>query len=103
VKLPRDLSGQRVVRALVRLGFVQERRVGSHIRLARNGLRVTVPNHPTLAPKTLQSILRQAQLTSKSLRTRSEHRLSDKFKIQQCSSPSGLPRLLHRLVIRVHS
>ncbi len=60
MKLPRDLSGQRVVRALVRLGFVQERQVGSHIRLARND---AVPNHPTLAPKTLQSILRQARLT----------------------------------------
>jgi predicted RNA binding protein YcfA (HicA-like mRNA interferase family) len=68
VKLPRDLSGQRVVRALVRLGFVQERQVGSHIRLARNEIRVTVPNHPTLAPKTLQSILRQARLTIEDLK-----------------------------------
>jgi predicted RNA binding protein YcfA (HicA-like mRNA interferase family) len=68
VKLPRDLSGQRVVRALVRLGFVQEHQPGSHMRLARNGLRVTVPSHPTLAPKTLQSILRQAQLTIEELK-----------------------------------
>ena len=33
MKLPRDLSGQRVVRALKRSGFVEERQEGSHIRL----------------------------------------------------------------------
>jgi predicted RNA binding protein YcfA (HicA-like mRNA interferase family) len=68
VKLPRDLSGQRVVRALLRLGFVQERQEGSHVRLSKNNLRVTVPNHPALAPKTLQSILRQAQLAIEQLK-----------------------------------
>jgi predicted RNA binding protein YcfA (HicA-like mRNA interferase family) len=63
VKLPRDLSGQRVAQALKRLGFFQERQEGSHIRLARGSLRVTVPAHRVLAPKTLQSILRQAQIS----------------------------------------
>ena len=51
MKLPRDLSGQRVVQALKRLGFIQERQEGSHIRLARGSLRVTVPAHRVLAPK----------------------------------------------------
>ncbi len=60
MKLPRDLRGQRVVRALKRLGFVEERQEGSHIRLVRGSLRVTAPAHRVLAPKTLQSILRQA-------------------------------------------
>ena len=63
MKLPRDLSGQRVVHALKRLGFVQERQEGSHIRLVRGSLRVTVPAHRAIAPKTLQSILRQAQIS----------------------------------------
>ena len=63
MKLPRDLSGQRVVRALKRLGFIEERREGSHTRLVRGSLRVTVPAHHALAPKTLQSILRQAQIS----------------------------------------
>jgi predicted RNA binding protein YcfA (HicA-like mRNA interferase family) len=67
VKLPRDLSGQRVVQALKRLGFIQERQEGSHIRLARGSLRVTVPAHRVLAPKTLQSILRQAQISVEEL------------------------------------
>jgi predicted RNA binding protein YcfA (HicA-like mRNA interferase family) len=68
VKLPRDLSGQRVVNALKRLGFVEERQEGSHIRLARGSLRVTVPAHRALAAKTLQSILRQAQISIEELR-----------------------------------
>ena len=45
MKLPRDLSGQRVVQALKRLGFIEERQEGSHIRLMRGSLRVTVPAH----------------------------------------------------------
>jgi predicted RNA binding protein YcfA (HicA-like mRNA interferase family) len=68
VKLPRDLSGQRVVRALKRLGFTEERQEGSHIRLTRDGLRVTVSAHSALAPKTLQNILRQARITIEELR-----------------------------------
>jgi predicted RNA binding protein YcfA (HicA-like mRNA interferase family) len=68
VKLPRDLSGPEVVRALVRLGFAQDRQDGSHIRLLKGGLRVTVPNHRSIALKTLQSILRQAQITIEELK-----------------------------------
>jgi len=68
VKLPRDLSGQRVVQALKRLGFIEERQEGSHIRVVRGSLRVTVPAHRVLAPKTLGSILRQAQISVEELR-----------------------------------
>ena len=68
MKLPRDLSGQRVVNALKRLGFIEERQEGSHIRLARGSRRVTVPAHRALAAKTLQSILRQAQISVEELR-----------------------------------
>ncbi len=45
MKLPRDLSGQRVVQARKRLGFIEEREEGSHVRLVRGSLRVTVPAH----------------------------------------------------------
>ncbi len=62
MKLPRDVSGPQAVKALRRLGFLREHQEGSHIRLSRGRLRVTVPNHRTLAPKTLQSILRQAEI-----------------------------------------
>jgi predicted RNA binding protein YcfA (HicA-like mRNA interferase family) len=63
VKLPRDLSGREVVKGLKRLGFSVENQEGSHIRLSRGGLRVTVPNHPALLPKTLKSIIKQANVT----------------------------------------
>jgi predicted RNA binding protein YcfA (HicA-like mRNA interferase family) len=68
MKLPRDLSGREVIRALKRLGFIEEHQVGSHVRLSRSGLRVTVLNHASIAPKTLQSILRQARITVEDLR-----------------------------------
>jgi predicted RNA binding protein YcfA (HicA-like mRNA interferase family) len=60
VKLPRDVSGADAVRALQRLGFVVVRQRGSHIRLGKGPLGVTVPAHGSIAPGTLQSILRQA-------------------------------------------
>ena len=63
MKLPRDVSGPEAVKALRRLGFTVTRQDGSHIRLSKGGLHVTVPNHRTLLPKTLQSILRQASIT----------------------------------------
>jgi len=63
VKLPRDVSGARIIRALQRLGFQLTRQTGSHARLAKEGRRVTVPLHGSLAPGTLRSILRQAGLS----------------------------------------
>ncbi|CAN5791978.1 hypothetical protein BH20VER1_BH20VER1_14240 [soil metagenome] len=68
MKLPRDLSGAELVKALRRLGFEVVRQEGSHIRLSRGDRRVTVPNHKTIAPKTLQSILRQADVNVDVLR-----------------------------------
>ena len=64
MKLPRDISGAEAVRALRRLGFTLGEQEGSHIRLTKGGLRVTVPNHKSLAVGTLKSILRQAGLTA---------------------------------------
>ena len=42
MKLPRDLSGADVVRALERAGFTVLRQSGSHIRLGKDEVRVTV-------------------------------------------------------------
>ncbi len=63
MKLPRDVSGADAVRALRRLGFERTRQTGSHVRLSKGGRHVTVPQHPSLAPKTLLSILRQAGMS----------------------------------------
>jgi len=60
VKLPRDVSGGEAVRALRRLGFTFVRQEGSYIRMSKTADRITVPNHKTIRPKTLQSLLRQA-------------------------------------------
>ena len=68
MKLPRDLSGQRVIKGLKRLGFEVTKQEGSHVRLTKGNLRVTVPNHPALLPKTLQSVLRQAGVTFEQLK-----------------------------------
>jgi len=67
VKLPRDLSGDEVCRALQRLGFQFVRQTGSHRHYTKSGLHPCVPMHRALKPKTLQSILRQANITVETL------------------------------------
>jgi predicted RNA binding protein YcfA (HicA-like mRNA interferase family) len=63
VKLPGDISGLEAVKSLRRLGFEVVRQEGSHIRMSKGNVRVTVPNHRQLVPKTLQGILRHAEIT----------------------------------------
>jgi predicted RNA binding protein YcfA (HicA-like mRNA interferase family) len=66
VKLP-SVSGERVVRALKRAGFVELRQRGSHVSLEKKtpdrSFRTVVPMHPSLAKGTLSDILKQAGLT----------------------------------------
>ena len=63
MKLPRDLSGDEVCRALVRLGFEFKRQTGSHRHYAKGPCHPCVPMHREIRPKTLQSILKQADIT----------------------------------------
>jgi predicted RNA binding protein YcfA (HicA-like mRNA interferase family) len=61
MKLPRDVSGDDLARALEHFGYEVVRTTGSHMRLRtyRNGEHyVTIPRHPTLYVGTLASILR---------------------------------------------
>ena len=66
-KLP-VVSGQKVVRALERIGYHVVRQRGSHIRLRdeteSSHLPVTVPDHRTVKPGLLRKILRDADLTT---------------------------------------
>ena len=62
MKLPRDLSGEEVCRALVRLGFDFQRQTGSHRHYAKGSLHPCVPMHREIRPKTLKSILKQADI-----------------------------------------
>lgn len=61
MKLPRDLSGQELVKALERLGYEVSRQTGSHIRLTtqHNGEHhITIPAHDPIKIGTLNAILR---------------------------------------------
>ena len=62
MKLPRDVSGESLCRALVRMGFVRAGQTGSHVKLKNGSRTVTVPAHESLAIGTLANILRQANV-----------------------------------------
>jgi predicted RNA binding protein YcfA (HicA-like mRNA interferase family) len=64
-KLP-SVSGERLIRALKRAGFVELRQKGSHVSLERRVgeqvFRTVVPIHSELAKGTLSDILKQCGL-----------------------------------------
>ena len=64
-KLPTDLSGRDVRRALERAGFVFRRQSGSHMILRRDDpyARAVVPDHKQLRPGTLRRIISETGLT----------------------------------------
>lgn len=75
--MPRSprVTGDQTVRALLKSGWTETRRAGSHAILRPEhspSRRVTVPVHAgkILKPKTLASILRQAGITMEEFRSR---------------------------------
>jgi predicted RNA binding protein YcfA (HicA-like mRNA interferase family) len=61
MKLPRDVAGRHLVKALRELGYEETRRKGSHIRVTtqRNGEHhEVVPDHNPIKCGTLSSILK---------------------------------------------
>lgn len=72
-KLPRELSGREVIKALSRLGFYAERHAsGSHVTMykvdeesGRVTARTTVPLHETIKPGLLRAIIEQAHIRVK--------------------------------------
>jgi predicted RNA binding protein YcfA (HicA-like mRNA interferase family) len=68
-KLPTDLSGKDLVKALQRIGFVIQRQRGSHIILRRQipFARVVVPDHKAVRIGTLRTILNEAGITVEEL------------------------------------
>lgn len=64
-KLPRDVSGEKAIKALKKAGFSFKRQKGSHIILRRDipFAQVVVPAHKTLDTRTLASILDVAGLS----------------------------------------
>jgi predicted RNA binding protein YcfA (HicA-like mRNA interferase family) len=60
VKLPRDISGLELAKALSALGYQTTRQTGSHMRLTtsvRGEHHVTIPVHQSLRVGTLAAIL----------------------------------------------
>jgi predicted RNA binding protein YcfA (HicA-like mRNA interferase family) len=60
MKLPRGISGDRLIRVLEHLGYAKVRQRGSHVRLRHEGPPVhliTVPLHDALKTGTLHGIL----------------------------------------------
>jgi predicted RNA binding protein YcfA (HicA-like mRNA interferase family) len=60
VKLPRDLSGADLAKALSKVGYAISRQTGSHIRLTADFPRrhhVTIPAHESLRVGTLSRII----------------------------------------------
>lgn len=60
MRLPRDMTGAELAVCLSRLGYVQTRQTGSHVRLTCGSPRqhhVTIPLHDPLRVGTLAAIL----------------------------------------------
>jgi len=60
MKIPRDLSGQELLKYLKPYGYEVTRQTGSHIRLTTNENgqhHITIPNHDPLKIGTLSAIL----------------------------------------------
>jgi predicted RNA binding protein YcfA (HicA-like mRNA interferase family) len=64
LKLPRDLSGEKLARLLRRFGYEMTRQTGSHIRLTSSikdfEHHLTIPAHKQLSVGTLAQILTDA-------------------------------------------
>jgi predicted RNA binding protein YcfA (HicA-like mRNA interferase family) len=59
MKIPRDLSGDDLVKLLKRYGYLPTRQSGSHIRLTSNQNgehHITIPNHSPIKVGTLSAI-----------------------------------------------
>ena len=68
-KLPRNVKARELINALVRLGFEEVGKRGSHIRFKhKDGRWTQVAIHPKPIPQgTLKAILRQAKISAEEL------------------------------------
>jgi predicted RNA binding protein YcfA (HicA-like mRNA interferase family) len=65
-KLPRDVSGERAVKAFTRVGFEVDHQTGSHIIMYNPGdplKRLSIPNHRSLKPGLLSKLIKDAGLS----------------------------------------
>ena len=65
MKIPRDLSAQKLIKLLGEFDYFETRQSGSHIRLTRKGTtenHITIPNHNQIKIGTLNNILNEISL-----------------------------------------
>ncbi|MFH1067300.1 MAG: type II toxin-antitoxin system HicA family toxin [bacterium] len=65
MKLPRDVSGKEIIKALKKLGYIVTRQKGSHIRLTtqQDGEHhEAIPNHNPIKVGTLRNILKSVAM-----------------------------------------
>lgn len=65
MKLPRDVNGAELVKALRVLGYIVDRQKGSHIRITtqQDGENhEVIPNHQPIKPGTLSGILKSVAM-----------------------------------------
>ncbi len=65
MKLPRDLSGANLIRALMRLGYEQTRQTGSHVRMTISVPRqahLTVPLTRAIPAGTLAALIKNVAI-----------------------------------------
>lgn len=78
MKLPRDVSGTDLVKALKHLGYEETRQTGSHIRLSITGEgehHLTVPAHDPIKLGTLAAIIADLALHRKISKEQVVHQL----------------------------
>ena len=61
-ELPR-ISGDKTIKAFIKLGFYQARQKGTHVVMRKDNKGCVIPRHKSLAVGTLRSALRQADIT----------------------------------------
>ena len=67
VKLPRDVSGDRAVKAFVRAAYIVDHQTGSHVILVHvtdPRKRLSVPMHRALKPGLLLKLIKDSGLTA---------------------------------------
>jgi predicted RNA binding protein YcfA (HicA-like mRNA interferase family) len=65
-KVPRDVSGERAVRAFRRIGYVLDHQTGSHMILTHTDASrkpLTIPNHRTIKVGLLAKFIKDAALS----------------------------------------
>jgi len=67
LRLPRDISGDELVRIAVKIGFEVRRQKGSHLILKRGESLLVIPMHETMKKGTLLQILRVMEISKEEL------------------------------------